>query len=277
MRRLAFSLAVMGGAVAAVAAVRLDLLPVRIFGAQLPSVAVQAGEAVLDASAAAGLRLEQLTVQGRVQALPADILDAVDHERGAPILAMDVEHIREAIEALPWIKSAHVERKLPQTLHIVLEEKRAFAIWQRGDRYTLVDAEGHAIVDVAGQYGDLPLIVGAGAPEAAADLFAGIARLPQLTGRARGAVYVGERRWNVLFDSVESGVTVRLPEGDVAPALERLAGLERDYEILRRDLEFIDLRVPNQLIVRVRQQAEPSPPASPPAPSPPTAGPRQDA
>ncbi|MDX2223777.1 MAG: FtsQ-type POTRA domain-containing protein [Rhodospirillaceae bacterium] len=235
----------------------------------------RAGDAVLDASAAAGLRLENLTVQGRVQSRPQDILAAVDHERGAPILAIDVEQTREAIEALPWVKSAQVERKLPQTVHVVIQEKTAFALWQRGQRYTLVDAEGNAIVDVTGQYGDLPLIVGAGAPRAASRLMDSIAGRPNLAGRLRGAVYVGERRWNVLFDSLETAAAVRLPEGDIAPALDRLAALERDHKILLRDLEFIDLRVPGQLIIRVRKPDGAVAPS--PAPPIPDAGPKQDA
>lgn len=56
----------------------------------------------------------------------------------------------------------------------------------------------------------------------------------------------------------ENGIAVRLPEDDVPGAWTRLATLEHDYKILERDLEFIDLRLPDRLIVRVRKDASES-------------------
>jgi len=49
---------------------------------------------------------------------------------------------------------------------------------------------------------------------------------------------------------------VRLPEQNLGDAWTRLAMLERDYKILERDLEFIDLRLSDKLTVRPRKPAE---------------------
>ncbi|MCB2106454.1 MAG: FtsQ-type POTRA domain-containing protein [Rhodobacteraceae bacterium] len=261
MRRLRYLLLAIAVSAVCVAAWRAGYL------AEAPYIVADTRDLAVDLSVAAGLRLDALTVEGRDQTDPAAILGAVDLERGSPILTIDVDRIQEAVEGLPWVKRAQVERKLPGTLHIVIEEKRPFALWQRDSRYTLVDAEGHVMGDVPGQYGDLPLIVGQGAPGAAARLFDELAQFPQLSGRVRAAVYVGERRWNLFFDAFEDGVSVRMPAGDLPAALDRLSALDRDYRILERDLEFIDLRIPDQLVVRLRQPANDSVavPASAPA------------
>ena len=135
----------------------------------------------------------------------------------------------------------------------MIQERQPFALWQQGSRYTLVDQDGTAIVAVPSADPSLRVIVGPDAPANAAVLFAAIDKVPALGSRVRAAVRVGARRWNVYFDSFEDGVAVRLPEDDVPGAWARLATLERDYKILERDLEFIDLRLPDRLIVRIRK------------------------
>jgi len=235
----------------------------------------------LDVSAAVGMRLDALTVEGRAMTTPQDLLSAMDVERGAPILSIDVADARTAIEQLPWVRSAKVERRLPGTVHILLEERTPYALWQRGTRYTLVDRDGTAIVDVPESDESLPLIVGPDAPAHAAALFEALFTDPDLAARVRAAVRVGERRWNIYLDSYEGGIAIRMPEDGLAAAWTRLAGLEREHKILERDLEFIDLRLPDRLIVRVHKNPVALPAADSTTPKLPvtggvSTGPKQD-
>jgi cell division protein FtsQ len=250
MRRLAIlfaSVAVVGAAGVALRA--SDRWP------QILSLYNNALDHTLDFTALAGLRLDALTVEGRVNTNPDDILASIDVERGTPILSINVAEAREAIETLPWVKSAQVERQLPNSIHVIVQERTAYALWQRGARYTLIDAEGHAITDVPGQIGELPLVVGADAPAHTYELFEMLKTEPALHHRMRGAVRIGERRWNLHFDSFEAGITVRLPETELAASLKRLAVLQRDHNILDRDLASIDLRLEDRLIVQLNPGA----------------------
>jgi cell division protein FtsQ len=248
MRRLAILFGLVAVAGAATLGLRAsDRWP------QIVSLYTNGMDHTLDLTALAGLRLDALTVEGRVNTDPEDILASIDVERGTPILSIDVGQAREALESLPWVKSAQVERQLPNAVHVVIEERAAYALWQRGKRYTLIDAGGHSIVDVPGQIGELPLIVGADAPAHAYELFEVLKTAPDLLSRVRGAVRIGERRWNIHFDSFESGITIRMPETGIADAWARLAALQRDHNLLERDLAGIDLRLPDRLIVQLNQ------------------------
>jgi cell division protein FtsQ len=262
MRRLA----VLFAAVAAVGAATLALR----FGDRWPQIVAltrNGMDTLLDLSALAGLRLEALTVEGRVNTHPEDVLAALDVERGTPILSIDVAEAREAIESLPWVKSARIERQLPDAVHIVLEERTAYALWQRGSRYTLIDAEGHAIADVPGQVGELPLVVGADAPAHAFALFEALKAAPEVGTRVKAAVRIGGRRWNLHVDSYEDGLTVRLPESGLAEAIARLAALQREHAILERDIAAVDLRLPDRLVVQLTAPpaAKAATPALPPS------------
>ena len=234
----------------------------------LPPAAVADAKArwhntLIDVSAGLGLKLDALTVEGRSMTEPGDLLAALDAERGMPILSIDVSQARTAIEALPWVREAKVERRLPGTVHVQIEERSPYALWQRAGRYTLVDREGKALVDVPAADASLPLIVGPDAPAHAAELFEALNTETDLAGRVRVAVRVGARRWNVYLDSFEGGIAIRLPEDDVAGAWSRLAGLERAHQILERNLDFIDLRIADRLVVRVRK--DPNAPVDPKA------------
>ena len=234
----------------------------RIHGApeMLDALAVS-DSAILDLSAAIGMKLDALTVEGRAMTAREDLLAALDIERGIPILSVNVAQARAAIETLPWVKSAKIERRLPGSLHILLEERAPYALWQRGDRYTLVDQSGNTIVDVPDADPALPLIVGPDAPQHAAALFEALQTEIDLAGRVRGAVRVGARRWNVYLDAFDGGIAILLPEVDVTAAWARLATLEREHKILERDLDFIDMRLEDRLVVRIHSDSLPGDPA----------------
>lgn len=242
-------------------------------------------EAAVERAADVGVRLRQVTVEGRERTRTKDILGALDLAQGAPLLAFDPAAARERLESLPWVKEARVERRLPGTVHIRLVERTPIALWQQpGDRdaFVMVDADGALIDDDIRPFVHLPVIAGPGAPEAASDLFTLLAAEPALARRVRAAVRVGKRRWDLWVDAIgPDGVVVRLPEVGAGAAVARLARLEREKRILGRDLAMIDLRLPDRLVVRVNgdgEATEDAPPRRGPPRTPlPLRGPARDA
>ena len=63
---------------------------------------------------------------------------------------------------------------------------------------------------------------------------------------------VAERRWNL---KLRNNLDIRLPETDVAPALDRLVALDRDKRLISRDILAIDLRLPDRVTVRLSDAA----------------------
>lgn len=219
----------------------------------------EAGRAVaVQGGAQAGIVLRQITVEGRERTAAADLVAAIDLPQGGPLLAFDPEAARERLESLPWVKLATVERRLPDRIHIALIERMPIALWQQEDgRYVLVDADGAIIPDDLTGFGTLPLIVGDGAPKAAADLFTMLAAEPAIAQRVKAAVRVSNRRWDLWLDSLGArGIEVRLPEKDAAKTLSKLATLDREQGLLARDLALLDMRLPDRLIVRVNARPD---------------------
>ncbi len=202
----------------------------------------------ITSSAQAGLRIEEVLVIGRDQTQRADLFKAVGLRRGMPILGFEPEEVRKRVEALPWVREAAVERRLPSTVYLRIIERRPMALWQHEDRFSLIDTEGAVIPGGSiGDFATLPLVVGAAAPPHVPELLRILESQPDLMARVSAAVFVSGRRWNIRL---ENGVDVRLPEDDALAAWSRLAALERSHRILARDIRVLDLRLPDRMIVK---------------------------
>ncbi len=205
-------------------------------------------QAALEGSADMGLRIETVLVEGRNRTAGKVILSRLGLEVGRPILDIDPEAARLALEDLPWVRSASVERQLPGTIFIRLAEREPLALWQEQGVIRVLDRNGEIIPGVEPRrFAHLPLVVGQDAPAHAAKLIAVMNSEPDLRERVTAAVRVGGRRWNV---QIEGRIDVRLPEADAAAAWAQLARIERQQGLLSRDVIVIDLRLPDRLVVR---------------------------
>lgn len=207
------------------------------------------GQGVLVLTVDFGFGIEEVLVTGRERTDAAAVLTALDIARGDPILAFSPDRALAAVTALPWVSTATVERRLPDTIVVHIEERRPLALWQNDDGWTVIDAEGVILVrDDIQPFVSLPMVVGPGAADDAASLLAALAAEPAIEARVEAAIRRGDRRWDLRLDN---GVDVRLPEAGVAEALRRLARMDRDGTLFQRDQIAIDLRLPDRVPVRL--------------------------
>ena len=199
-------------------------------------------------SVKAGFRVNEILVVGRSETSQNELRKAMRLDRGAPILAYDLEEARIRVEALPWVRHATVERMLPDTVLLTIEERHALAIWQHKGSFALIDEVGEVILKSGlERFGDLLVVVGEKAPDNTAALLDTLETQPELRRLVKAAVWVGGRRWNLRL---AGDIDVRLPEDDTAAAWMRLAEYERAHQVLDRDVQILDLRIPDRLIVR---------------------------
>jgi cell division protein FtsQ len=210
------------------------------------------GDVLLDGTARFGLVVADVKVEGRETTERETIMTALGVRSGAPILAMSPRRAKEQLEALPWVRSAAVERRLPDTLYVRLVERKPLALWQHGGKLDLIDTGGATIpVTRLDRFAKLPMVVGDHAASHAAALLEMLATEPDLAARVSAAIRVGDRRWNLLIDN---SIDVLLPADEPAAAWAQLARLERSSAILKRDVRTVDVRLPDRLVVRVNPE-----------------------
>jgi cell division protein FtsQ len=102
-------------------------------------------------------------------------------------------------------------------------------------------------------YRDLRVLVGEGAPQHAAKLFALLSTEPALWTRVIAASWIGDRRWTLRLDN---GIDVLLPERNLLGAWRFLAVKAQGEALLERAISVVDLRfLPDRLRLRLQPTA----------------------
>ena len=215
----------------------------------------EAGERIArgaDAGAAdLGFRVAAVHLTGASAYSAPHIRAVIPVRPGDPILGLDLQQVRAEVEAGGWVRSARVIRLLPDTVVIAVEEKGHMAVWQHAGALRVIDARGQPIegADPA-NFADLPLVVGEGGAEAAADLLPLVRARPRLMERLEALVRVDGRRWDVRL---KDGALIQLPAVGEDSALIRLDQLDRQSRVLELGFARVDLRDPEMVAVRPRE------------------------
>jgi len=238
----------------------LAIVAVTLIALDVPNkLGIAAGEAVGDA----GFRVRSVAVQGTRRMDPRPIYRIALDQRTTALPLVDVAAIRERLLDYGWVKDARVSRRYPDTLVVDIVERTPAALWQEGNRLSLIDAEGHVLDKVAvTRMPDLPLLVGAGANGHARALDALLGKAPTIKAQLVSASWIGQRRWDL---AVQTGETIALPEGEVAAAtaLAKFAEKDKSAGLLGRGISRFDLRIPGKMIARLpRDPGEPILPAA---------------
>jgi cell division protein FtsQ len=229
-----------------------------VTGGHVPGAVTTVRDGLYAFLGAGGLTVQSVKIVGQALA-PAKVLeDAIGVvPRQTSIFDAEPHAIRARLEALPWVARADVRRVWPNRIEVLIVERRPFAIWQREGQLHVIDRDGAPIAQHDPQlFANLLLVVGPGAGARAVQLVDLLDRQPGFKARVRAAVLVGQRRWNLRLDN---GVEVRLPEEGAEAAISDLVQLDREQQLLARQIEAIDMRFPDRLIVKLPQGSPDAP------------------
>lgn len=206
-----------------------------------------------DIAARAGFEVEKVEVRGveRMDELPVYNIALGQVDRS--MLSLDLPRVREEMLKLGWVKDARISRRLPDTLVVDIVERDPVAVWQHEGQLHLIDVQGVVLQSVsAGAMPDLPLVVGPNANLQTAGLNKLMENAPALKPMLAGATWVGNRRWDLRF---QSGETLSLPEGDKdsASALVNFARMDGVNRLLGRGIVKFDMRDPDRFVLRLPQ------------------------
>jgi cell division protein FtsQ len=249
-----FFLVVAALAVAALAAMRVPQMLGR-----------SAGEAVGEA----GFTLKHVEIKGAVHVPQLDVYNIAFDQADAAMPLVDLEATRQRLLRFGWIRDARVSRRLPDTLVVDIVERKPAAIWQNNQQLALIDMDGVVLEPVKlDAMPDLPLLIGPNANRQAGALARLVEAAPQLKPAMAGATWIGDRRWDIRF---QTGEVLALPEGEEAAhrALARFAQIDQQNQLLGKGFVHFDMRISGKLIARLAGDPGSSIPSIAPATAPP--------
>lgn len=104
--------------------------------------------------------ISQVTFHGNQVIEGTSLLNVAQPVYGQNIFKVDLADVLSRIEHNPWIQDVSIIRKLPQSLHIHIQERTPYARLEL-DKVYLMDNYGILIAPAEGRYDNLPLIRGA--------------------------------------------------------------------------------------------------------------------
>jgi len=210
-------------------------------------------EKLIHMSGHIGLDVRDVFVEGRKNAALDIIMAATQVTIKTPILAYDIDAICANLFKIDWVKTATVQRRLPNLLYIKLVERQPIALWQQKGIHYLVDNDGVIIKSpVLDAFKLLPIVAGVNAPAHTPKLLALLERFITVRKHLSAMIRIRERRWDITLDG---SITVKLPEDGLEDALARLSILLDEQKITPGDVLSVDLRMPKQVIMRLTPTA----------------------
>jgi len=193
---------------------------------------------------------------------PGQIEQAVAPFARGGFMSADLDAIQHAVEAVPWVDHARVQRRWPNSLHVTVVEETAAARWGQAG---LLNTRGRLFVrDAAHVPAELPRLSG---PEGTESLVAQryLATQGRMleAGMRIAALRLDERgAWEMDLDS---GVTVRLGRREVDERFDRFIHTVSQVIAHRlNDISYVDMRYSNGFAIGWRGA---QPPAAQPAES----------
>lgn len=199
--------------------------------------------------------IESVSVAGRFQRVAPDDVERIvkQQARGAGLLSVNLEGVRRAIHALPWVDAVSVQRAWPRGLRVLVIEQVAVARW--GDA-GLLNTRGELFSkDERHMPPELPELSGPQGKESevAQRYLAAQSRLIPLGLRMTALRLDARGAWE--FD-LSDGVTVRLGRRQIEERFDKFINAAAKLVTQRGDdISYVDMRYTNGFAIGWRNGA----------------------
>ena len=197
-----------------------------------------------------GFIIKNIEISGLNHLDKNDIIKIVNAYNDINIFNVNVDDIYKKIKNNTWIKKASIEIIYPNTIKILLTEKKPIAIWQNRYRNSLITKSGDIIFEknLEKFKNYLPIVVGQNANKKVQSILNIFGQNRDFVTNIWSLTFVNQRRWDVHF---KQGLTIKLPSKSVEKAWEKVLYLDKKFNILKLGLTELDLRNSSQILGKI--------------------------
>ena len=160
-----------------------------------------------------GFKLKYIYIEGRYYVKKNDILQAVKVSEDHQILNINLSDIFQILNNNDWIETVKVKRILPNSLKIIIKEKKPIAIWQKKKGYVVITENGDIIPNAnLSKFKFLPIVIGENANLNTLSIIKSLRQMPDLYKNIWSISFINNRRWDIHLNQ---GIKILLPERNI--------------------------------------------------------------
>ena len=168
--------------------------------------------------------------------------------KNTSIYSVKLDDINSNLLAVPGVKDAAVRRLPNGNLVIRVSFHHFVAAWTDGMNYFPLSDDGTIANNPSSERPSSAILFRGPVPQNMPN------KITDITNAANDMMadidyieWIENRRWNI---HTNGGITIKLPENDFAYAISSLITINKNHNILGRDIRVIDMRDPARILVR---------------------------
>jgi cell division septal protein FtsQ len=181
-----------------------------------------------------------------------DVIDRLDFADNSPIVKLNKFANKKKLEESFWIDKANINILYPNIVKIHIIEKIPEFVWIYQNKYIALDKAGKILKildkNELERFSGFILLAGENVRSVTDNLLNIIKIDLELHKFISKAIWVSNRRWNIEFID---GFTVKLPQEDSILAWQYFLKLNKEVNLLGKNIESLDLRVPEQTFMQL--------------------------
>ena len=171
------------------------------------------------------------------------LIEKLSYLKGKNILFIDKDKVRSTIMKFDFVSSFQLKKIYPQTLEVIIDEKKPVAIYMDGKKRLFISEKGKVINYIELQeFSNLPIVFGKKIKFK--NFFNNLKKINFPINEIKTLHYLDIGRWDIVF---KNGITVKLPKENYRDILQKFLLVYNDSDFEK--YKIFDYRIKNQLIL----------------------------
>ena len=197
--------------------------------------------------------LNKIEVVGITSLNKDEILIFFTKFKNKSIFLVPVKEISNKIKKNKWIQEVNIRNDYKNTLTVNIKEETPIGIYENNNQKILF-SNNLAILEILGKNHNYKNLISFYGENSIINSKYLISKIDQdIKKMIQSAIFIENRRWNIRL---KNKITLKLPEKNLKEAINNY---KKIYSNLSnkdlKDIEIIDLRIPNQAIIKYRNTA----------------------
>jgi len=203
--------------------------------------------------------IKEILISGNYHLEEEEVKSVLDIRNGENLFRLSFDELETRLKRLPWIKRMSLRKQFPCTLMINIEEAVPKALLNLNRQLFLIDSDGNILEGIVGEGTPfLPVVIGISPEKDKGGILEALKLIDVLSEKN---ILSGKESIEIMLNSYGlvmnmDGESIRVGYGGYREKLERWKELEPEIRKKNINIDYVDLRFKDRVIVKPLKMKE---------------------